>query len=175
SENGILVKGSQYFEVLDKAEVLLTDKTGTLTTGNFKIKDIKIEEGYDPEEILDYLFNIENMTTHPIGRAIAKELDRKEKDLFEEIKNEKGLGVKAKTKDGRIIKVGSPKYHKIDDKEERAIYLSVDEKLAASVYIEDDIKEKSQETIAKLKDKFKEIAIVSGDNLAAVKDTADKL
>lgn len=175
SENGILIKGSQYFEILDKAEVLLTDKTGTLTTGDFKIKDIKIEEGFDSEEILDYLFNIENMTTHPIGRAISKELDREEKDLFEEIKNEKGLGVKAKSKDGKIIKVGSPKYLRIDDKKERAIYLSVDEKLAASVYIEDDIKDKSQETIAKLKDKFKEIAIVSGDNLAAVKDTADKL
>ena len=175
SKNGILIKGSQYFEILDKAEVLLTDKTGTLTTGDFKIKDIKIEEGFDREEILDFLFNIENMTTHPIGKAIAKELNRDEKDLFEEIKNEKGLGVKAKTKDGKIIKVGSPKYLKIDDKKERAIYLSVDEKLAASVYIEDDIKEKSQETIAKLKDKFKEIAIVSGDNLAAVKDTADKL
>ena len=175
SKNGILIKGSQYFEILDKAEVLLTDKTGTLTTGDFKIKDIKIEEGFDREEILDFLFNIENMSTHPIGRAISKELDREEKDLFEEIKNEKGLGVKAKSKDGKIIKVGSPKYLKIDDKKERAIYLSVDEKLAASVYIEDDIKEKSQETIAKLKDKFKEIAIVSGDNLAAVKDTADKL
>lgn len=175
SENGILIKGSQYFEILDKADVLLTDKTGTLTTGNFKIKDIRIEEGFDREEILDFLFNIENMTTHPIGKAIAKELNKDKKDLFEEIKNEKGLGVKAKTYDGKIIKVGSPKYLKIDNTEERAIYLSIDDKLAASVYIEDDIKDKSKDTILSLKDKFKEIAIVSGDSQAAVKDTADKL
>ena len=176
SKNGILIKGSQYFEILDKAEVLLTDKTGTLTTGEFKIKDIEIEEGFDKEEVLDYLYNIELMSTHPIAKGIVKDLDRAEdREIFEEVKNEKGLGVRAKTKTGKEVKVGSAKYLGIDENNERAIYLAIDGKLSASVFVEDEIKNKSKETIESLKNDFKEIAIVSGDSKAAVENTANKL
>lgn len=176
SKNGILIKGSQYFEILDKAEVLLTDKTGTLTTGEFKIKDIEIEEGFNKEEILDYLYNIELMSTHPIAKGIVKDLDRTEdREIFEEVKNEKGLGVRAKTKTGKEVKVGSAKYLEIEGTNERAIYLAIDGKLSASVFVEDEIKSKSKETIKSLKNDFKEIAIVSGDSKAAVEATANKL
>lgn len=176
SKNGILIKGSQYFEILDKAEVLLTDKTGTLTTGEFKIKNIEIEEGFDKEEVLDYLYNIELMSTHPIAKGIVKDLDRTEdREIFEEVKNEKGLGVRAKTKTGKEVKVGSAKYLGIDENNERAIYLAIDGKLSASVFVEDEIKNKSKETIKSLKNDFKEIAIVSGDSKAAVEATANKL
>lgn len=176
SKNGILIKGSQYFEILDKAEVLLTDKTGTLTTGEFKIKNIEIEEGFDEEEVLDYLYNIELMSTHPIAKGIVKDLDRTEdREIFEEVKNEKGLGVRARTKTGKEVKVGSAKYLGIDENNERAIYLAIDGKLSASVFVEDEIKSKSKETIKSLKNDFKEIAIVSGDSKAAVEATASKL
>lgn len=176
SKNGILIKGSQYFEILDKAEVLLTDKTGTLTTGEFKIKNIEIEEGFDKEEVLDYLYNIELMSTHPIAKGIVKDLDRTEdREIFEEVKNEKGLGVRAKTKTGKEVKVGSAKYLGIDENNERAIYLAIEGKLSASVFVEDEIKSKSKETIKSLKNDFKEIAIVSGDSKAAVEATANKL
>lgn len=176
SKNGILIKGSQYFEILDKAEVLLTDKTGTLTTGEFTIKDIKIEEGFDKEEVLDYLYNIELMSTHPIAKGIVKDLDRTEdRGIFEEVKNEKGLGVRAKTKTGKEVKVGSAKYLGVDENNERAIYMAIDGKLSASVFVEDEIKSKSRETIKSLKNDFKEIAIVSGDSKAAVEATASKL
>ena len=176
SKNGILIKGSQYFEILDKAEVLLTDKTGTLTTGEFKIKNIEIEEGFDKEEVLDYLYNIELMSTHPIAKGIVKDLDRAEdREIFEEVKNEKGLGVRARTKTGKEVKVGSAKYLGVDENNERAIYLAIDGKLSASVFVEDEIKSKSKETIESLKNDFKEIAIVSGDSKAAVEATANKL
>ena len=176
SKNGILIKGSQYFEILDKAEVLLTDKTGTLTTGEFKIKNIEIEEGFDKEEVLDYLYNIELMSTHPIAKGIVKDLDRTEdREIFEEVKNEKGLGVRARIKTGKEVKVGSAKYLGIDENNERAVYLAIDGKLSASVFVEDEIKSKSKETIKSLKNDFKEIAIVSGDSKAAVEATASKL
>lgn len=176
SKNGILIKGSQYFESLDKAEVLLTDKTGTLTTGEFKIKNIEIEEGFDKEEVLDYLYNIELMSTHPIAKGIVKDLDRKEdREIFKDVKNEKGLGVRAKTKTGKEVKVGSSKYLGIEGTNERAIYMAIDGTLAASVFVEDEIKNKSKETIKSLKNDFKEIAIVSGDSKAAVEATANKL
>ncbi|WP_105300828.1 heavy metal translocating P-type ATPase [Anaerococcus marasmi] len=177
SENGILIKGSQYFEGLKNAKVLLSDKTGTLTTGNFKVKDIEYFTDHDREKILDYIYNIELMSTHPIAKGIVKSLDRDEKhDLFEEVTNEKGLGVRATSKDGDLIKIGSARFIGYDGEEnDRAIYVSIDDKLAAKVIIEDEIKDQSFETIEDLRKHFENIAVVSGDGKNAVEETAKEL
>ena len=177
SENGILIKGSQYFEGLNNAKVLLSDKTGTLTTGNFKVKDIEYFTDHDREKILDYIYNIELMSTHPIAKGIVKSLDRDEKhDLFEEVTNEKGLGVRATSKDGDLIKIGSARFIGYDGEEnDRAIYVSIDDKLAAKVIIEDEIKDQSFETIEDLHKHFGNIAVVSGDGKNAVEETAKEL
>ena len=164
SREGILIKGSQFFEILNYAEVLLSDKTGTLTTGEFKVQDIKFFNNFNKDLILDYIYNIELMSTHPIARGIVISLNRNEKqELFKEIKNEKGLGVSATAQNGDQIKLGSAKYVAIQADNDRAVYLSVNDKLAAKVIIEDQIKENSKNTIESLKKHFKEIAVVSGD------------
>jgi cadmium-exporting ATPase len=176
SREGILIKGSQFFEILNDAEVLLSDKTGTLTTGEFKVQDIKFFNNFNKDLILDYIYNIELMSTHPIARCIVISLNRNEKqELFKEIKNEKGLGVSATAQNGDQIKLGSAKYVAIQADNDRAVYLSVNDKLAAKVIIEDQIKENSKNTIESLKKHFKEIAVVSGDGEKAVKETSKKL
>lgn len=177
SENGILIKGSQYFESLNQAQVLLTDKTGTLTTGKFKVEDIKYFGDYDKEDILDYIYNIELLSTHPIAKGVVESLDRDEKqELFKNVTNEKGLGVKAIGQDDQEIKIGSARYVGYDEKEkDRSIYLSIDRNLAAKVIIEDDIKKNTKETIDNLKKHFKEVLVVSGDSEEVVKETANKL
>ena len=177
SENGILIRGSQYFEGLNNAKVLLSDKTGTLTAGNFKVKDIEYFTDHDREKILDYIYNIELMSTHPIAKGIVESLDRDEKhDLFEEITNEKGLGVRATSKDGDLIKIGSARFIGYDGEEnDRAIYVSIDDKLAAKIIIEDEIKDQSFETIEDLHKHPENIAVVSGDGKKAVEETAKEL
>lgn len=176
SREGILIKGSQFFEILNDAEVLLSDKTGTLTTGEFKVQDIEFFNNFNKDLILDYIYNIELMSTHPIARGIVISLNRNEKqELFKEIKNEKGLGVSATAQNGDQIKLGSAKYVAIQADNDRAVYLSVNDKLAAKVIIEDQIKENSKNTIESLKKHFKEIAVVSGDGEKAVKETSKKL
>lgn len=176
SREGILIKGSQFFEILNDAEVLLSDKTGTLTTGEFKVQDIEFFNNFNKDLILDYIYNIELMSTHPIARGIVISLNRNEKqELFKEIKNEKGLGVSATAQNGDQIKLGSAKYIAIQADTDRAVYLSVNDKLAAKVIIEDQIKENSKNTIESLKKHFKEIAVVSGDGEKAVKETSKKL
>ena len=67
SKEGILIKGSQYFEELKAADILLSDKTGTITTGEFVVNDIEFLSDYDKERALDYIYNIEKMSTHPIA------------------------------------------------------------------------------------------------------------
>lgn len=177
SENGILIKGGQYFERLKESTVLLSDKTGTLTTGEFEVKDIIFYGDYDKEQILDYIYNIELMSTHPIARGIVNSLNRTEdRNLFKKVINEKGLGVKAISQNDQEIKIGSSRYIGIEKGDEnRSIYLSVDGNLAAEVLIEDQIKEGSKDTISYLKNHFKEIAVVSGDNEKSVKDSSNAL
>lgn len=177
SKEGILIKGSQYFEELNKANILLTDKTGTLTTGEFTVKNIEYFTDYDKEKILDYIYNMEKMSTHPIGRGIVKSLDRKENpDLFENVTNEKGLGIMATNKDGEKIKIGSAKYLGLDlDDKEKSVYLSIDDNLAAKIIIEDKIKDRASETIAYLKNDFEQISLLSGDSQKPVADLAQNL
>ncbi|WP_299034244.1 heavy metal translocating P-type ATPase [uncultured Anaerococcus sp.] len=176
SREGILIKGSQFLEELDAADILLTDKTGTLTTGEFVVKDIEFLSDYDKQRALDYIYNIETMSTHPIARGIVKSLKRSEKpDLFKSIDNKSGLGVVAESKDGEEVKIGSARFIGIENEEVRAVYLGIDGKPVARVIIEDEIKKASKETIEELKKDFKKIAVVSGDSQGPVRDLAKEL
>lgn len=176
SKEGILIKGSQFFEELQAADILLSDKTGTLTTGEFKVNKVEFLTDYDKERALDYIYNIEKMSTHPIARGIVKSLDRKENpDLFESVDNKSGLGVIAQTKLGEEIKIGSAKFLEIEEDTARAVYLGIDGKAVAKIHIEDELKKESKDTIAYLKKYFKKIAVVSGDSKGAVKHTSEEL
>ena len=176
SKEGILIKGSQFFEELQAADILLSDKTGTLTTGEFKVNKVEFLTDYDKERALDYIYNIEKMSTHPIASGIVKSLDRKENpDLFESVDNKSGLGVIAKTKLGEEIKIGSAKFLEIEEDTARAVYLGIDGKAVAKIHIEDELKKESKDTISYLKKYFKKIAVVSGDSKQAVKHTSEEL
>lgn len=176
SREGILIKGSQFLEELKAADILLTDKTGTLTTGEFVVKDIEFLTDYDKEIALDYIYNIEKMSTHPIARGIVNSLKRIEKpDLFRKVDNKSGLGVVAESKKGEEVKIGSAKFIGIENEEVRAVYLGIDGKPVARVIIEDEIKKDSKKTIERLKKDFNKIAVVSGDATGPVKDLASEL
>lgn len=176
SKEGILIKGSQFFEELQAADILLSDKTGTLTTGEFKVNKVEFLTDYDKERALDYIYNIEKMSTHPIASGIVNSLDRKENpDLFESVDNKSGLGVIAKTKLGEEIKIGSAKFLEIEEDTARAVYLGIDGKVVAKIHIEDELKKESKDTISYLKKYFKKIAVVSGDSKQAVKHTSEEL
>ena len=176
SREGILIKGSQFLEELKAADILLTDKTGTLTTGEFVVKDVEFMADYDRKKALDYIYNIEKMSTHPIARGIVNSLDGKENpDLFKEVTNKNGLGVVAISKENEEVKLGSAKFIGIANEDVRAVYLAIDDKPVARVIIEDEIKKESKKTVEKLKRDFKKIAVVSGDSKKAVKDLANDL
>ena len=73
SKNGILVKGSNYLDLLGHVNKLIFDKTGTLTTGSFRVTDIKIyDDSYTEEEIIELLVKGESFSNHPIAKSIMK-------------------------------------------------------------------------------------------------------
>lgn len=176
SKNGILIKGSQFFEGLSESKVLLTDKTGTLTTGEFVVDQIEFTSDFDNEKALDYLYNIELMSTHPIALGLVTSLDREKKDLFTETTNEKGLGIRAVTKDEMIVRVGSARFTGYEGADiDKKVFMAIDDKVVAIVHVGDEIKDQSYETIEGLHKHFPEIAIVSGDNEKNVAETAQEL
>ena len=72
SKRGVLVKGSNYLEALNKVSVVVFDKTGTLTKGVFKVVDITVEFGFTKEQVLEYAAQAESYSNHPIAKSIQE-------------------------------------------------------------------------------------------------------
>ncbi len=110
SKAGVLVKGSNYLEMMAHLDTVASDKTGTLTEGKFKVSSIETANGYDKETVLRYAAAVEAGSTHPIGAAITGAC----KNPFAssevgEYENFAGRGIKARV-DSAVISVGNSRF-----------------------------------------------------------------
>lgn len=184
SRNGILVKGSNFLDILASVKNVVMDKTGTMTEGVFKVQQVQMENGFNREEMLRALNVLESKSTHPIATAVHEfvgEMDHSAqiKD-FEEIA---GHGLKG-TIDGKEYLAGNfklmEKYkisHKINHSEvsDTLIAVAVDRKFAGYVTISDQIKEDAVAAVAALRDMGIKVTMLSGDKKAVVKEVADRI
>lgn len=172
SRKGILVKGGNYLEALNKLETVVFDKTGTLTKGVFRVSEIKAKNGFTQEQVLQLAAAAESLSNHPIARSITDEygkaVDEKEIGEYTEIS---GHGISALF-GGRRVLVGNGKlmrkygveYEKCD-KAGTAVYVACDGKFAGSILISDEIKEDSRRAISGLKAMgVKNTVMLTGDN-----------
>lgn len=109
AKRGLLIKGGKYLEILASADVLLIDKTGTLTLGQPTITAIYPVDGIGPDELLSLAARAEKYSEHPLGKAIwhaavERGLSLQDPDSFESMP---GVGVRARI-DGHEIMVGRP-------------------------------------------------------------------
>ncbi len=157
SQQGVLVKGSNYLEILSKTKTVVFDKTGTLTQGVFEVTGIHHNE-MEPEKLLEYAALAESASSHPISkslqRAYGKEPDRSRVSDIQEIS---GNGVIAKV-DGMQVAAGNDKLMKhlnisYDDCHETGtiIHMAIDGAYAGHIVISDVVKPQSQAAIASLK------------------------
>lgn len=157
SREGILVKGSNYLEVLSQTKTVVFDKTGTLTHGVFEVEGIH-HNVMEDEKLLEYAALAESASSHPISRSIqrawGKEIDRSRVSEIEEIG---GNGVTAKV-DGRMVAAGNDKLMKRLGIEYISchsagtiIHMAVDGKYAGHIVIADVIKPTSEEAVEALK------------------------
>jgi len=109
ARNGVLVKGGKYIEMLSRADVLLIDKTGTLTFGRPEISDVISLNGYEPDHILRLAAGAERYSEHPLAKAVVESMQQKDIALPEadDFSSQTGSGVKA-TIEGATITVGKP-------------------------------------------------------------------
>lgn len=182
SNAGVLVKGSNYLEILSRTKVIVFDKTGTLTQGVFEVNGIHHNELED-EKILEYAALAESASSHPISmslrRAYGKEIDRTRVENIEEIS---GNGVTALI-DGVMVAAGNEKLMKrlgIDfiqcHETGTIIHMAIDGKYAGHIVISDVMKPHAQEAVHALKKSgIHRIVMLTGDAKSVAEKVAGQL
>ena len=178
SKRGILVKGSDYLDGLKDIKQIVFDKTGTITTGNFKLSEIKsFNEKYNEKEILKYFVMGESYSNHPIAKSILNEVKNEDIDIkqvrdFEEIA---GKGLKYKIQDKEII-IGNKSImndNKITSNQEEGtiLFLKINDEVVGSIKLIDEIKPDVKTTMKKLSDLGIKTKMFTGDK----KEIAQKI
>lgn len=182
SGQGVLVKGSNYLEILSKTKVVVFDKTGTLTQGVFEVNAIHHNEMTDAG-LIEYTALAESASSHPISkslqRAYGKEPDR---TRISDIREISGNGVIAKV-DGREVAVGNDKLMKhlnipyIDCHHTGTIvHVAIDGSYAGHIVISDIVKPTSETAIAALKSAgVQKTVMLTGDAKKVAEQVASSL
>lgn len=177
SSRGILIKGSNYLEILSKAKYIVCDKTGTLTKGVFEVTDVVTANSYQKEELLKLAAYAESYSTHPISKSIRNAYNKNiDTNVISGIEEISGHGVCADIK-GRKILVGNKKLMEqygidttptqsfIDKKTGTLVYVSVDGVYAGCIIISDIIKPTSAKAVKDLKKAgVKKVVMLTGDS-----------
>ena len=183
SKAGILIKGSTYLEQLAKAEVVVMDKTGTLTKGNFAVQQVVTTGDMTEDELVEIAALAESHSKHPISLSIknyyGKDADTARLGDVEEIA---GFGVKAVI-DGIIYYVGNDKLMQQMDVEVpdvtpvgTVVYVAKEEEYLGYLLIADEIKEDAGDCIRGLKKNgVKKIVMLTGDRKEAAEHVAKEL
>jgi len=182
SKMGILIKGSNYLEALASAEMVVCDKTGTLTEGVFKVQKIDATL-YSDDDLLRYAAYAENFSNHPISlslkQAYNKEINEK---LVTKTQEVSGKGVLAQV-DGKMVLVGNEKLMKEyniefqkSDETGTICYVAINNEFAGTIFIADKIKEDSYKAVKLFKSNndFK-VVMLTGDRENISKSVANEL
>jgi Cd2+/Zn2+-exporting ATPase len=181
SKRGIIVKGAVFFDKLDKLGYVVTDKTGTLTYGDFKVTKVvspKLEESV----FMEYLRAAESRSTHPIALAIVGESDSASLanrcSNYEEFS---GQGISTDYQGHHLLSGNkrflSEKGLAVPEEEENGtiVYLAVDNEFAGYVILNDVIRKESEEMVAGLKKLGVRTCMLTGDKEIGARAVAEKL
>lgn len=191
AQNGILIKNAEALEQMNKVNVLITDKTGTLTEGKPSAENIEAING-DKKTVLKLAFSLNQNSEHPLSNAVIKKA--KEEDILpekvEKFENISGKGVKGNI-NGRTVYVGNEslltthnisipeslkqKATEIQSKAHTISYVAEDENVLGFISFTDKIKESSKKAIQQLLEEGIDIIMMTGDNEHTAKAVADEL
>lgn len=174
SKLGILIKGSDYLDTISDIDTIIFDKTGTLTTGEFRDYELVIlDDKYKKTEIEKYYVTGESLSNHPIAKSIINLFgNSKYMDIFD-YTEVSGKGISYKYLDD-MVKIGSSSYclsQELDD----AIYLNINDKNIAKLYLKDSLKKESKSVVKGLQEMGKKVKMYTGDNKEIADDIAKKL
>ena len=195
ARNGILIKNAEALEEMEKVNVIITDKTGTLTEGKPSLTQI-FSENIPENEALQLAASLNKNSEHPLSQAVlnkAKFFDSAQNDNLKEVKNFEnisGRGILGEI-DGKKLFLGNIHYLKennfeisenllqkaqiLENDANTVSYLTIDGKAVAVFGFKDKIKENAKSAIKSLQNKGIEIMMMTGDNEATAKSVAETL
>jgi len=183
SKNGILFKGASFLDAMTKINTLVMDKTGTVTKGVFKIKEVKAI-GWNETEFMQYLMAMEEQSTHPIAKAILEYKAEGEDFEAQDVSEVAGKGLKGIV-NGKTVLVGNKALMTANNINvptetesivESIVLVAIDNQFAGFVVIADELKEDAKETITNLhKVGIKNIMMLSGDKDSITQQVAKEL
>ena len=189
SRKGILVKGSNYIDVLSKVDTVVFDKTGTLTHGQFAVTAVHPEH-FDDQQLLHLAAHVEHFTTHPIGAALRDAFPDEATDgcKVSDVEEIAGHGIRANV-EGRVVCVGNTKMmdkigaschdcpHCHDEHQTGTIiHVAIDGVYAGHIVINDRIKDDSAEAISQLAALgVKKTVMLTGDRKEVAEHVAEEL
>ena len=192
SRNGILFKGASFLDAMTKVNTVVMDKTGTVTKGVFKIKEVVTKNNFAPAlsavegeaEFMQYLMAMEEQSTHPIAKAILEYKADGADFEATEVSEVAGKGLKG-TVNGKIVLVGNKALmtsnniqvpSETDSIVESIVMVAIDGKFAGYVTIADELKEDAHQAIKQIRDSgISKIIMLSGDKDSITQQVAKEL
>ena len=187
AKRGLLIKGGKYIEALAKADVVLVDKTGTLTLGEPQITDVVPLNGLSRSEILALAASAERYSEHPLAEAVRaaarnEDIGLSEPKDFEAIP---GQGIRAKV-NGNLVVIGNrrliptadslPIAKQLEEKGKTLLFLERDNEVAGILAAEDTLRDEVPSALAELRTLgIKHIQLLTGDNERTASTLSKKL
>jgi len=184
SRNGILFKGASFLDAMTKVNTVVMDKTGTVTKGVFKIKEVVNNDAFAESEFMKYLMAMEEQSTHPIAKAILEYKAEGAGFQASEVSEVAGKGLKGVV-NGKMVLVGNDSLMTSNNIKvpaetetivESIVMVSIDGKFAGYVTIADELKEDAHEAIKQIrKAGISRIIMLSGDKDSITKEVGREM
>jgi len=192
AKHNILIKDAPTLEQTSKIQVVVLDKTGTLTEGKPQVTKVLARDGFSETEVLELVGAAELKSSHPLSKAVVDEIEKRKLKLpqnTEKFMNLSGLGVEAVV-NGKKVLVGTAKLmrqNQVDispleadinalvNEGNTVMILSIDGQVAGVIGAADPIKPTSKRAVEKLTELGIEVAMITGDNEKTAKAVADKI
>jgi Cd2+/Zn2+-exporting ATPase len=182
SKNGILVKGSNYLELLAQMDTVVFDKTGTLTKGEFKVTAIVPTQGVSEAKLLETAALAESFSTHPVAAAIRTAWNNASEQRVTDVSEIAGHGIKAVI-DGKTVYAGNKKLMDsagIDtvpvSDAGTVIYVGMENEFLGYIVIADSVKDGAADALKKMKKLgVKQTVMLTGDKYEAAQSVAAEI
>ena len=184
SRNGILFKGASFLDAMTKVNTVVMDKTGTVTKGVFKIKEVVNKSAFAEAEFMQYLMAMEEQSTHPIAKAILEYKADGADFEATEVSEVAGKGLKGNV-NGKQVLVGNKALmvsnsievpSETDTIIESLVMVAIDGNFAGYVTIADELKEDAHQAIMQIREAgISKIIMLSGDKDSITQQVSEEL
>lgn len=191
AELGVLFRKGEALQLLQEAQVVAVDKTGTLTEGKPTLTDFNVQAGFERQQVLTLVASVEAKSEHPIALAIVQAAESEGLNLLPvtAFNSITGSGIEAEVL-GQKVQIGADRYmHQLDldtssfqaiaaqlgEEGKTPLYVAIDQQLAAIIAVADPIKETTYAAIEALHQLGLKVAMITGDNRHTAQAIAKKL